>query len=181
LYSVDTKGYSLSHRAIVLWELGYPKSALAEVEFALKHAREVGHAATLMTALGLGSDTYVLSGDYATANRLLDELAALADEKSANFWNTYATVVRGHILARTGKFTEAVQMITSAIAVFEGARATIRLAQDKGCLATAYAELGHLDDAKRFIDEAMTIGKTTRYEAEINRVAGEITLRSRRG
>jgi class 3 adenylate cyclase/predicted ATPase len=178
LYASDTKVFSLSHRALAFWELGYPKAAIANVEFALKHAREVGHAATLMNALGLGSDTYFLSGDYATANRLLDELVALADEKSANFWKTYATVVRGHILARTGKFTEAVQMITSSIAAFEGARVTIRLAQDKGCLATAYAELGQLDDAKRFIDEAMTMGKTTRYETEINRWAGEITLRS---
>ena len=178
LYTADTKVFSLSHRAIVLWELGHPKAALADVEFALKHAREVGHAATLMNALGLGSDTYVLSGDYATANRLLDELAALADAKRANFWNTYATVVRGQIVARTGKVTEAVQMITSAIAAFEGVSATVRLAADKCCLATAYAELGQLDDAERFIGEAMTIGETTKHEAEINRVAGEITMRS---
>jgi predicted ATPase len=119
-----------------------------------------------------------LSGDYATANRLLDELAALADEKSANYWNAYATVVRGHILARTGEVAEAVQMITSANAVFEGARVTIRLAPDKCCLATAYAELGQFDDAKRAIGEAMTIGVTTKHEAEINRVSGEITLMS---
>jgi tetratricopeptide (TPR) repeat protein len=181
LYASDTKVFLLGHRASVFWELGYPKAAVADVEFALEHAREVGHAATLMNALGLGSDTYVRSGDYATSNRLLDELAALADEKSANFWNTYTTVVRGHILARTGKFMEAVQMITSAIAAFEGARATIRLAVDKCCLATAYAELGQLDDAKRFIGEAMTVVETTkirRHEAEITRVAGEIALMS---
>ena len=31
-----------------LWLLGYPDAALADVDQALRHAREIGHAATLM-------------------------------------------------------------------------------------------------------------------------------------
>jgi predicted ATPase len=47
-------------------------------------------------------------------------------------------------------------------------------------LASAYAELGRFDDAWRSTDEAMTIIGTSKeswFEAEINRVAGEIALR----
>ena len=48
-------------------------------------------------------------------------------------------------------------------------------------LAAAYAELGQFDDAWRCIGEAMTAVESTKekwYEAEINRIAGEIALKS---
>ena len=46
-------------------------------------------------------------------------------------------------------------------------------------LARAYAGLGNFDDAWRCIGEAMTAVETTKerwFEAEINRIAGEIAL-----
>jgi predicted ATPase len=48
-------------------------------------------------------------------------------------------------------------------------------------LAKAYAELGHFDDAWRYIGEAMSTAATTKeswFEAEVNRIAGEIALLS---
>ena len=48
-------------------------------------------------------------------------------------------------------------------------------------LAKAYAELGQFDDAWRCIGEAMTAIETTKErwcEAEVNRIAGEIALKS---
>jgi predicted ATPase len=48
-------------------------------------------------------------------------------------------------------------------------------------LASAYAELGQFDDAWRYINEAMTAVETTKErwcESEVNRVAGEIALKS---
>jgi predicted ATPase len=47
-------------------------------------------------------------------------------------------------------------------------------------LSRAHAELGQFDDAWRCIREAMTAVETTKerwYEAEINRIAGEIALK----
>ena len=46
-------------------------------------------------------------------------------------------------------------------------------------LATAKAAIGHFDDAVTTIDQARTAVETTKeswYEAEINRIAGEIVL-----
>ena len=48
-------------------------------------------------------------------------------------------------------------------------------------LAIAYANLRQFDDAWRSIDEAMVAIKTKKeryWEAEVNRVAGEIALKS---
>ena len=41
----------LSWRSLALWLLGYPEAALADVDRALEDAREIGQAATLMSAL----------------------------------------------------------------------------------------------------------------------------------
>ena len=62
--------------------LGYPKAALGDTEYALRDARETGQAGTLMHTLAWTSMTLSLCGNYAGANALLDELAALVTEEN---------------------------------------------------------------------------------------------------
>ena len=50
---------------------------------AVKDAREIGHANTLMYALNQTTFKHIFCGNYATANAQLDEVVALADEKGA--------------------------------------------------------------------------------------------------
>ena len=89
--------------------LGYPEAALADADRVLKDAREIGQAATLMYALAYGSMTHIHCGDYAAANAQLDELVGLAEEKGALLWKALAMVLRGRVLALTGKPSDAVQ------------------------------------------------------------------------
>jgi predicted ATPase len=170
----------LCHRALALWMLGYLKAALADTEHALKDAREVGQATTLMYALSWTSQTQTLCGNYASANALLDELAALADEKGAALWKPLRMMLQGGLLVLTGKAADAVQMITSGWAAWRSMGASMQLLHQP-CLAEAYAELGQFDDAWRCIGEALTTIDTTKerwFEAEVNRVAGEVVRRS---
>ena len=44
----DARVAILSYRSWALWLLGYPEAALADADHALKDAREIGQAATLM-------------------------------------------------------------------------------------------------------------------------------------
>ena len=50
-FGQDVGVATLSYRSLALWLLGYPEAALADAEHALKDAREIGQAATLMYAL----------------------------------------------------------------------------------------------------------------------------------
>ena len=72
---------SCAYRSLALWLLGYPDAALADAEHALKDAREIGQAATLMYALIHASFTHICCGNYATANAVLDELARFGGRK----------------------------------------------------------------------------------------------------
>jgi predicted ATPase len=179
-FGQDHRMAILCHRALALWMLGYPKAALGDAEYALKDARETGQAATLMYALQWTSMTHALCGDYAGANALLDELATLAEEQGAALWKPLRMMYQGGLLVQAGKATDAVQMITSGWASWQsmGASTQGRVRSD---LAQAYAELGQFDDARRCVSEALTMIDTTNerwYEAEVNRIAGEVVRKS---
>jgi hypothetical protein len=127
-FGQDHRMAILCHRALALWMLGYPKAAFGDAEYALKDAREIGQAATLMYALAWTSITHTLCGNYAAANALLDELAALADEKGAALWKPVRMRFQSGLLVLTGKAADAVQMITSGSDAWRsmGARTQLR-------------------------------------------------------
>jgi hypothetical protein len=85
----DNRVTALCFRALALWVLGYPETAFADTDHALKDAREIGQAATLMLALRFASFPHIFCGNYARANALLNELLVLADGKGAFYWKAH--------------------------------------------------------------------------------------------
>ena len=172
----------LSVRSGCLWELGYPAASRDEGQRAVNEACEIGHTATLTYALFWASWLHIYYGAYAEAQSLLDELAALADEKDATlFWKATEIAWRGALFAETGKASDAVRAITSAMTSLRSTGAALYEPFHLFHLAIAYAELGQPDDARRCIDDA--IDKVERSnekwcEAEVNRIAGEVALKS---
>ena len=134
-----------------------------------------------MYALNVTSLILVLCGNHVTANIQCEELIALADEKGSAFWKAFGMLRQGYLVALAGKASDAVHVITSGITAFRSTGATMWLPLYMSQLASAYAELGQFDDAWRCVGEAMTVAETTKerwWDAEINRVAGEIALKS---
>jgi predicted ATPase len=180
-FAIDVRVGILFARSLALWVLGYPEAALADAERALRDAREIGHAATLMFALTLPSLTQILLGNHAAASTELDEVVVLADKKGTLFWKAQGMAFQGCVLVLTGKASDAVQMITSGVTEHRSTGATILRPFFLSHSAKANAELEQLHDAWRCIGEAMTAVETTKErwcEAEINRIAGEIALKS---
>jgi predicted ATPase len=180
-FGQDIRVVILCQRSLALWLLGYPEAALADAEDAVKHGREIGQAATLIYALYYGRLTHFHCGIYAAVNAQLAEFVALVDEKGAEGWKGIGTSLQGCVLALTGKAADAVHMITSGLAAFRSIRGTQSAPLHVSYLAAAHAELGQFDDARRCMGEAMDILKTAKerwFEAEANRIAGDIALRS---
>jgi class 3 adenylate cyclase/predicted ATPase len=174
-FGQDSRVVVLSRRSAALWLLGHPEAALADAEHALRDAREIGHAATLMYALSHGAFARYQCGNYANANAVFDELAALAEEKGTLFWKVFGIMNKGCVCALTGQCSDAVRMITSG---WQSTGATMWMPFFLSHLARAHTELGQFDDAWRCIGEAMTAVETTKEkwcEAEVYRIAGEIT------
>jgi predicted ATPase len=168
------------YRALAQWMLGYPETALADADHALEDARESGHAGTLMYAQFHTSLTNILCAKYAAANTQSNEVVRLADEKGAALWKALATMQKGSVFALSEKVSEGIQMITSGITAYRSTGSRVYLPIFWSHLSSAYAQLGQFDDAWRCIGEAMTAVETTKerwYEAEINRIRGEVALK----
>ena len=180
-FGQDVRVANLSYRSLALWMLGYPEAALVDTNDALKEAREIGQAATLMFELLHASMTHIQCGNYAAANAEADEVVALADEKGALFWKASGMMFQGHVLALTGNASNAVHMIISGITAYRSTGSTLWIPLHMSYLAWAYAELGQFGDAWRCIGEAATAVETNKErwcEAGVHRTAGEIALLS---
>jgi predicted ATPase len=167
-------------RSRVLWLLGYPDAALQDTDDAVKNARETGQAASLMIALGWTAVPLTLCRDYSRATALAQEQCALAEEKDATPWRVNGSLNQGALFALTGDASNAVQMITSGITALPTG-VTIGMPWWLLHLAIAHTNLGQLDDAWRYIGEAMKTTEATKErwcEAEVHRIAGEIALMS---
>jgi len=180
-FGQDSMVSILSYRALGLVLLGYPDRALTDVARALEHARDTGQAATLTFALQHVWLVNLLCGNYEAANARAYELFTLADEKSSLFWKAGGTVARGCAFTLKDRSAEAVETISSGLAAWRATGSTMWLPLYMSHLATAQAGLGQFGEALRCIDEAIGTIATTKeswFEAEANRTAGEIALKS---
>jgi predicted ATPase len=186
-FAEDHQAVTSLYRSLVLWALGYPDIALADTGIALSYARETSRAASLMRAMSLACLFQVISGNYAIAKAQSDEMILVAEEvvpeeEGSNYWTTSGMLRRAWFLALTGKTSDAVGIFTSAIDEWRSVGiTTLSLAVWLSHLARACGKIGRFDDALSHIGEAITVVETsneTWYEAEVNRVGGEIALMS---
>src|SRR5262249_15842288 len=173
----DLRVALLSFRSNCVWQLGYPTASRNDAERAVKIAREMGHATTLIYALSRAATSYTLCRCYAAAHAQIDELITLADERG----KTLGTLMRGRLFGLTGNAADAVRAITSAVASLRSTGATLYEPHYLSLLALAHAELDQPDDARRCIEDAidkMESSKERWCEADVHRIAGEIALKS---
>jgi predicted ATPase len=180
-FGQDARVAALSYRSWALWVLGYPDAALRDADDALKDAREIGQAATLMLALNHTGIPYTLCGNYVAVAAQAQELVVLAEEKGSLFWKAFGLMNQGSALALTSSTSDGIEVLISGIAAWRTTGATLHLPLYLPHLARAHAELGQFEEAWRCIGVAMNLVETTKEiwgEAEVHRVAGEIALMS---
>ena len=111
----------------------------------------------------------------------LRELAALADEQGSLYWKAVGQSIEARHLALTGAPANALPKITSARNTFRSTGANFLAPLDLAILASTHAALGKFDDAWRYICEATDTIATKKekwFEAEVNRIAGEVARKS---
>jgi predicted ATPase len=178
-FGQDLWSAALVMRAIALWMLGYPEAALADADRAVKDARTIGHAASLMYGLASADLTHMLCGNFVVEDRR--ELAALAYEKGSLYWKTVGQAIEARHLALTGDPAKALPVMIAARNAFRSTGANFLAPLDLAILASTHAALGKFDDAWRHICEAMDTIATKKekwFEAEVNRITGEVARKS---
>ena len=180
LFACDLRVINLVYRSLASWFLGYPEAALADTNHALKEARDTGQAGTTFIALNYAILVHFLRGNYATTETLADELFTLADKQDAVAWKQSGLLYRGWVFAVTGKVSEAIQLITPGLAAFRSTGSTYMTSGGLSLLAKSHADLGQIEKASPFIDEAKSVIKgngETWFEANVHLIAGDIALK----
>jgi class 3 adenylate cyclase/tetratricopeptide (TPR) repeat protein len=144
-FGQDVKMSILSYRALALWALGYPEAALVDSDQAISSAREIGEAGSLLYALGHATLIQVFRGNYAAANAIINELVDLADKKSALIWRAQGVLHQGWVYALTGNASDAVNTLTSGIALWRSTGATLWLPLYLPHLPLTCLEVGQID------------------------------------
>ena len=181
-FGQDVGVANLSYRSLALWLLGYPMAAQTDNSNAVQHAREIGHPASLILGLTYTSITQVfLTGDYANASLSLDELVALADKTGALFWKGIGVLLRSYLIALTGDASHGLPLIKANVATLQAAGVKMFMPLLLDYAARAYSDAEQFEAARHSIEQAMTALQATGerwIEAELDRVAGEIALKS---
>jgi predicted ATPase len=181
---VDSRIVILCWRSLAAWVLGYPGGAISDSDQAVGDGRDIDEAGSLMYALLLASFPHTFCGNCATATALVNEVTALADKKGSLITRAIGALVQAEIFALSGNATAALQSNIDGLNAFRSTKQTVFIPIYVSWLARTYAKLGKFDDAWSCLGEAMTAIETrkeTWCEAEVNRIAGEISLGSPAG
>jgi predicted ATPase len=122
-----------------------------------------------------------LSGDYPSAIKSIDEVVSLAEKSGALMWKVAASFSRGFVYALAGKPFDGLPLIETNVAAWQSAGAKMFKPLLLGYTARAYLDAGKFGSARQSVQEAMRVIQVTGerwFEAEVNRVAGEIAAKS---
>jgi predicted ATPase len=120
-------------------------------------------------------------GMYSAVEAEIAEEVALANGKGSPFWAAFGTIAQRVFIGGDRQSLRCFAKDTSGLDTMRATATAMWLPHYLSCLARTYADVGQFDDAWRCIGEAMAAIKTTNErwcEAEINRIAGEISLMS---
>jgi predicted ATPase len=168
---------SLVYRSFVLYRLGYPDSALGDADEALKCARDLGQAGTLLYAL-LGAAFFeVVCGRFDVAEAPVEEMSALSEKLGLPLWKGFGELLRGCIFVATDRGDQATPLIGSGLSALAATRMTVFSPFALTWLARAHAACGRVTEAQKALSEALDVVSKTNErwdEAEIHRTAGEL-------
>ena len=168
---------TLVYRSLVLCHLGYPERARVDVDEAVKGARDLGQAGTLVYAVGVGTLSEIHCGRFRLAEARVEELFALSEKYGLPFWRGFGELLRGCIFVATDRGDQATQLIGSGLSVLAATRMTLFSPFGLTCLARAHAACGRVAEAQNALSKALDAVSNTNErwdEAEIHRTAGEL-------
>ncbi len=178
-YDIDVMARATLARVLCLE--GFPDRAGENVAASLDGARAADHRLMLCHVLSEAAcPVALITGDLRAAERLVEELIALATSHDAAYWKILGRCLEGQIHIARGAFTSGVALLRAALAGCDQSGWTVRYPEFLGALATGLAGMEHYADALACLDRAMQLADATGerwYMAELLRSKGELLRR----
>jgi predicted ATPase len=183
LYGGEDPGVGCqSFAALALWFLGYPDQALQRSQEALTLAQELSHAYSLALTLDWAAWLYQYRREGQRTQERAEAAIALCSEQGFPFWLAKGTILRSWALAEQGQVKEGIAQMEQGLAALRARGAEVRLTWRLAMLAEAYGKVEQTEKGLTVLAEALATADNTGerfYEAELYRLKGELTLRSK--
>lgn len=176
-FQLEPRSAALGTLANVLWLQGYPDQAVRIICAALDEARDADHMPSLLHVLAHAAFPVMLHvGDYAAAERLLEELASYLDKLALPLWDSLLRCLRAVLLVRRGDLS-GVSLLREAIDERRACCFRLRINSYMGTLAAALGAAGRHGEGLAVIGEALSAceaGEEAWCHAELLRIQGEL-------
>ena len=171
--------------AAVLWPLGFPEQALATAREAVSMARELSHPFSLVLALVFAAMIYQHRREAEPAREHAEAAIAVCAEHSiAPHLAAAGSILQGWAIAVRGEVVEGIAEVRHGLAAVQPTGVRIRRPYYLALLAEASAWAGEIEQGLTALAEAAAAVEETgerRWEAEIYRLIGELTVARRGG
>jgi class 3 adenylate cyclase/predicted ATPase len=165
----------------VLWQQGFPDGALLHAEEAIVKARAAAHPLSEAWALSYAAMLNQLRGEAARCLERAETALAIATEQVLPHWAAYAMVIGGWALVKKGLAEEGLARLRAGHDAYRATDDKIHGAYFLALLAEACLETGGFEEGLSAMREGLIETEETEaryYEAELNRVDGELLLAS---
>jgi len=160
-YGQDVGATALCYLAWALWHNGFFAQATLTADRATRHAREFGHAHTLVYTLWHAATVSLLGRDPVHVAALANEVVEVSAEHGFAMWRAYGNIFEGWAAAQRGKVAGGIERMRSGIAAAAATGARLFEPLFLGLLAEGLALGGSTAEALAQLDAAVAAAVRT--------------------
>jgi predicted ATPase len=164
--------------AVALWTLGYPEQAWRQSDAAIQMSRRLSPSSQAV-AFHFAAMLHQLRSDPTRVGECARCSSEIATEHGFSFWQAGSTVLGGWAQAVSGSSDTGLRLLRQGLHDWDATDSITYRTYYLGLLADVLRERGECDEARRIVDEALTLVEQTGerlYEAELIRLSGELRL-----
>jgi len=181
-YGQDPGMACRTYAAVALWRLGYPDQARRRIHEALTLAQALSHPFSLAWAFACVAWLHQFRREWPLTQEWAEATIRLSAEQGFPFMGAWGTILRGWTLAEQGQAEEGIAHMRQGLAVHRSTGAELGRPYLLALLTEAYGKVGQTGRGLNIVAEALeTVNKTEEreYEAELYRLKGELSLKSK--
>jgi len=160
-YGQDVGATALCYLAWALWHNGFFAQATLTADRAIRHAREFGHAHTLVYTLWHAATVSLLARDTVRVAALANEVVGISAEHGFAMWLAYGNIFVGWAAARRGEVAAGIGRMRAGIAAAATTGARLFEPLFLGLLAEGLALDGSAAEALAQLDAAAAVAART--------------------
>jgi predicted ATPase/class 3 adenylate cyclase len=172
--------FCLSYLAHTFCFLGYPDRAIAAIQrsitIAETRAREPAHIYGYVNALTFAVRVHQFCGNIAAERTAAEKLREIARRSHYTYYDALSRCHLGWVIGAEGQLSEGIDEMAAGIAALEQAGTSLPLPGFYTLLCELYIRAGRPDEADTTLAKAVSPNGLSRWDAEIERLRGDILL-----